>query len=50
MGKMNALMGIVMVLTKFNIEPVEIKEMVIDNFSVALMPKGGVNLRMSKKL
>lgn len=49
MGKMNAQMGIVMILTKFNIEAVEKKELEFDNYAVGLMPKGGINIKLSKK-
>ncbi|XP_055386710.1 probable cytochrome P450 6d5 [Condylostylus longicornis] len=49
LGKINVKLGAVMILRKFNIEAIEKKEIEFDNYSVALMPKGGINLKLSKK-
>ncbi|XP_017468838.1 PREDICTED: probable cytochrome P450 6d4 [Rhagoletis zephyria] len=49
MGMINSKLGIVKVLQNFNIEIMSRREIIIDNHSVGIQPKGGVKVRLSKK-
>ncbi|KAL5280352.1 CYP3A4.2 family protein [Megaselia abdita] len=49
MGRVSAMTAIVSVLSNFNIECTEKRELEIDNFSVAIIPKGGVNVKFTRK-
>ncbi|KAL5279355.1 CYP3A4 family protein [Megaselia abdita] len=49
LGKVSAKVSIVTMLSQFKIECIEKKEIEIDNHSVPLVPKGGVNVRFSRK-
>lgn len=50
MGKLNVKMAIVQVLRNFNIEINPHKEIEIDNFGIPIMPKGGVPVKLSRKI
>jgi len=50
MGKVNVKVALARVLTNFNIETRKVrKEIEIDNYGIPIMPKGGVNVFLSKK-
>lgn len=49
LGKVSAKVSIVTMLSNFRVECIEKKEIEIDNHSVPLVPKGGVNVRFSRK-
>lgn len=49
MGKVSAKVSIVTILSNFKVECIEKKEIEIDNHSIPLVPKGGVNIKFSKK-
>ncbi|XP_037939487.1 probable cytochrome P450 6d5 [Teleopsis dalmanni] len=50
MGRLNAKVAIAQILTNFDIELREnYCEIEIDNFGIPILPKGGVNVRLSKK-
>ncbi|KAL5280355.1 CYP3A4.2 family protein [Megaselia abdita] len=49
LGRVSAKNAIVTVLSNFNIECSEKKELEIDNYSVVIVPKGGVNIKFSRK-
>lgn len=49
MGKVNAKLAVVKILSAFNIEFMERREIEIDNHSIAIIPKGGVKVKLSKK-
>lgn len=49
LGRVSAKTGVVTVLSNFNIECTERRELEIDNYSVVIMPKGGVNIKFTRK-
>ncbi|XP_037931544.1 probable cytochrome P450 6d4 [Teleopsis dalmanni] len=49
MGKINSKLGVVKILQNFNIEIMPKQDIEIDNYSILIVPKGGVNVRLSKK-
>lgn len=49
LGRVSAKTGIVTVLSNFKIESIEKRELEIDNYSVVIMPKGGVNIKLTRK-
>ncbi|XP_037935880.1 probable cytochrome P450 6d4 [Teleopsis dalmanni] len=49
MGKINSKLGVVKILQNFNVEIMPRQDIEIDNHSIAIIPKGGVNVRLSKK-
>ncbi|CAD6991883.1 unnamed protein product [Ceratitis capitata] len=49
MGKINSKLGLVKILQNFNVEIMSKREIIIDNHSVGIQPKGGVKIRISKK-
>lgn len=51
MGKLNVKMALSQVLTNFNIEiNPNVQEIEIDNFGIPIMPRGGVPIKLSRKL
>ncbi|XP_030369208.1 probable cytochrome P450 6d4 [Scaptodrosophila lebanonensis] len=49
MGRTNAKLAIVKVLQNYNIEVMSRRELQFENYSIALLPKGGVKVHMSKR-
>ncbi|KAL5280353.1 CYP3A4.2 family protein [Megaselia abdita] len=49
MGRVGAMTGVISVLSNFNIECKEKRELEIDNYSIAIVPKGGVNIKFTRK-
>lgn len=49
MGKINSKLGLVKILQNFDVEVMGKREIIIDNYSVGIQPKGGVKVRLSKK-
>lgn len=49
MGRVSAKTAVVSVLSNFKIECTEKRELEIDNYSVAIVPKGGVNIKFTQK-
>uniref|UniRef100_T1GXI3 Cytochrome P450 n=1 Tax=Megaselia scalaris TaxID=36166 RepID=T1GXI3_MEGSC len=50
LGKLSAKVAVVTMLSNFSIECIEKKEIEIDSHSVPLVPKGGVNVKLSRKV
>lgn len=49
LGKIVVQIGLIKLLTKFNFVAVDDKEIEFDNFSIPLVPKGGVNVTVTKR-
>lgn len=50
LGKIVVQIGIIKLLKEFNFAAVDDKEIEFDNFSIPLVPKGGVNVTVSKRI
>lgn len=51
MGKVNVKAALAQILTNFNIEiNPKRQEIEIDNFGIPIMPKGGIPLRLARKI
>ncbi|ALC46004.1 Cyp6d2, partial [Drosophila busckii] len=50
MGRVNAKLAIVKLLQNFNVEPMSKREIEFENSGIALMPKKGVLVRLSKRM
>lgn len=49
MGKINSKLALVKILQNFDVEVMSKREIIIDNHSVGIQPKGGVKVHLSKK-
>ncbi|KAL5280354.1 CYP3A4.2 family protein [Megaselia abdita] len=49
LGRVNAKTAVVTVLSNFNIECIEKRELEIDNYSVAIMAKGSVDIKFTRR-
>ncbi|XP_055847697.1 uncharacterized protein LOC129913173 [Episyrphus balteatus] len=49
MGKLNVKVAVITILRNYNLEPVEMGEIEFDALTVPLMPKDGINVKLSKK-
>lgn len=49
MGFVGAKAAVVKLLSKYNLKTVSNKPIEFDNFSVGLLPKGGLSLKVSKR-
>ncbi|KAH8295504.1 hypothetical protein KR018_012450 [Drosophila ironensis] len=50
MGRINAKLAIVKLLQNFNVEVMKRQDLEFENFGIALMPKHGVKVRLSKRV
>ena len=50
LGKINVKVALVKVLTNYDVQAIKKEEIEFDNFAVTIVPKGGINLKLRKKI